>query len=119
MPKVNKTKLQTYANKLYRGDLQRYKKKKEKENDMFSITLFYKEDDKIKYIIENRCFLREALKLRKKLKPGKAFCRINKGYFEKAFEELLGDKIKKIEINFLEDDEENDVCIEELTFSLK
>jgi len=75
-----------------------------------------KSTEKIRIIIENYCFLREPIKNREKLKFGKAFCRINKGYFETAFKILLGNKIKKIEINFLENDEERDVCIEELNF---
>ena len=70
--------------------------------------------DHFKVIIENHCFLRDSIKHRERLKPGKAFCRINKGYFETAFRKLLGDKIKKIEINFLNDDVERDVCVEEL-----
>ena len=73
-------------------------------------------DDRVRVIIENRCFLRETIKNREKLKFGKAFCRVNKGYFEEAFEILVGNGIKKIEINFLENDEEKDVCIEELNF---
>lgn len=74
--------------------------------------------DSVKIIIENRCFLRESIKKRTKLQYGKAFCRINKGYFETAFKKLLGNKIKKIEINFLYNDEEKDVCVEELNFYL-
>ncbi len=73
-------------------------------------------DDLIRIEIENYCFLRESIKHRDKLKYGKAFCRINKGYFETAFKKLLGEKIKKIEINFLENDPQKDVCIEELNF---
>ena len=73
-------------------------------------------DDKLRMIIENRCFLREPMKDREKLKFGKAFCRINKGYFEEAFKQLIGDKIKNIEINFLNNDEENDTCVEEVNF---
>lgn len=68
----------------------------------------------LKIIIENHCFLRETIKRREKLKFGKAFCRVNKGYFETAFNELTN--IKKVEINFLENDEEKDICIEELNF---
>jgi len=75
-------------------------------------------DDKVRVIIENRCFLRETIKHREKLKFGKAFCRVNKGYFEEAFEILVGNGIKNIEINFLENDEEKDVCIEEMIFYL-
>ena len=75
-------------------------------------------DDKVRVIIENRCFLRETIKHREKLKFGKAFCRVNKGYFEEAFEILVGNGIKNIEINFLENDEEKDVCIEEINFYL-
>ena len=70
----------------------------------------------LRLIIENRCFLREPMKDREKLKFGKAFCRINKGYFEEAFKQLIGDKIKNIEINFLDNDEANDTCVEEVNF---
>lgn len=76
-------------------------------------------DDKVRVIIGNRCFLRETIKHREKLKFGKAFCRINKGYFEEAFQILVGNGIKNIEINFLENDEEKDVCIEEMIFYIK
>ena len=72
--------------------------------------------DKIRLIIENRCFLRDPIKDRERLKLGKAFCRINKGYFEAAFTDLT--KIKKVDINYLENDEDKDVCIEELVFYL-
>jgi hypothetical protein len=72
--------------------------------------------DHFKIIIENHCFLRDPYSHREKLKPGKAFCRINKGYFETAFRKLVGDKIKKVEINFLHDDIERDVCVEEIIF---
>ena len=84
--------------------------------DFYSIQIREVQDysDHFKVIIENHCFLRDSIKHRERLKPGKAFCRINKGYFETAFRKLLGDKIKKIEINFLNDDVERDVCVEEL-----
>jgi len=73
-------------------------------------------EDRYRLIIENCCFLREPIKHREKLKFGKALCRINKAYFEVGFQNLLGDKIKKIEINFLHNDEVNDVCVEEINF---
>ncbi|MFX1322128.1 MAG: hypothetical protein ACFFAQ_10840 [Promethearchaeota archaeon] len=76
-------------------------------------------DDLVRIEIENHCFLREPIKHRDKLKYGKSFCRVNKGYFETAFKNLLGEKIKKIEINFLENDPQKDICIEELNFYLK
>ena len=76
------------------------------------------EDNMIKYVIENRCFLRNPFKSREKLKPGRAFCRVNKGYFEKALTLLIGDGVKKIEIDFIEDDSELDACIEEIKFYL-
>jgi len=76
------------------------------------------EENRIRIEIENYCFLRDTTKHRERLKPGKTFCRVNKGYFETAFKKLIGDKIKKIEINFIKDDVENDVCIEELIFYL-
>ncbi|MHA1931846.1 MAG: hypothetical protein ACW96X_04850 [Promethearchaeota archaeon] len=75
-------------------------------------------EDKYRVLIENYCFLRKPISNREKLKFGKALCRINKGYFETAFQKLLGNKIKKIEINFLENDAEKDVCVEELIFYL-
>ncbi len=68
----------------------------------------------VKIIIENHCFLRDTIKHRGKLHLGKGLCRVNKGYFETAFNELTN--IKKVEINFLENDEEKDICIEELNF---
>ena len=74
-------------------------------------------ENKIRIIIKNRCFLREPIKHREKLKFGRAFCRINKGYFETAFQDLTN--IKKVDINFLENDDENDLCLEELVFYLK
>ena len=74
------------------------------------------DDEKIRFTIENHCFLRGIIKRREKLKPGKAFCRINKGYFEVALKKLIGDKIRRIEINFLHNDDINDVCLEELCF---
>lgn len=74
------------------------------------------DSSKVRFVITNKCFLRDPFKEREKLQFGKAFCRINKGYFETAFNELLEDDIKKIEINFLRDDPEHDVCVEELIF---
>lgn len=73
-------------------------------------------EEKIRIEIENHCFLRDPFKEREKLQFGKAFCRVNKGYFETAFKQLLGNHIKKVEINFIKNDPENDVCIEELVF---
>jgi hypothetical protein len=75
-------------------------------------------DDRYRIIIENHCFLRKPISHREQLDYGKAFCRINKGYFETAFTKLLGSKVKKIEINFLENDAIKDVCVEELNFYL-
>jgi len=49
MPKVNEKKLELYANKLYNGDLTRYKKKTKKD-DLFSISLFLREEEKIRRI---------------------------------------------------------------------
>ncbi len=74
------------------------------------------DDENIRIIIFNKCYLRDSYRHRKRLKPGKAFCRVNKGYFEKAFKELLGETIKSVEINFLDDNVEKDVCEEEIIF---
>ena len=49
MSKINEKKLEAYANKLYRGDLARYKEKLE-SNDMFSMSLFSKQENRIERI---------------------------------------------------------------------
>jgi hypothetical protein len=76
-------------------------------------------DNMLRLIIENRCFLREPIKHREKLDFGKALCRVNKGYFENAFRLLVGNKLMRIEINFLENDPIRNVCVEELKFYYK
>ena len=53
MSKINEKKLDIYANKLYRGDLERYKKKLE-SNDMFSISSFLTQKNKIKRIAPSK-----------------------------------------------------------------
>jgi hypothetical protein len=75
-------------------------------------------ENTIRIEIDNYCFLREPSQRREKLRPGTAFCRVNKGYFETAFKKLIGNKIKKVEINFLEDDQIRNICVEELIFHL-
>jgi hypothetical protein len=87
-----------------------------KEYYSIQIREIEKYSDRYRIVIENHCFLRKPISHREKLKYGKALCRINKAYFETAFQKLLGDKIKKIEINFIENDAEKDVCVEELNF---
>ncbi len=87
-----------------------------KEFYSVQITKVEEDEEKIRFIIENKCFLRDSYKIRKKLKPGKAFCRVNKGYFEKALKEMLGETIKSVEINFLDNNVEKDVCEEEIIF---
>ena len=72
----------------------------------------------IRIVLENHCFLRESIKRRGKLQFGKAFCRVNKGYFETALKKLIGTKVKKIDIRFLQNVPEKDLCLEELTFYL-
>jgi hypothetical protein len=74
------------------------------------------DDEKIKLILENHCFLRDPIKNRAKLKHGKAFCRVNKGYVETALKKLIGDKISGLEIKFLYNDDYKDACVEELLF---
>ncbi|MDX1798814.1 MAG: hypothetical protein R3255_09210 [Candidatus Lokiarchaeia archaeon] len=90
----------------------------EELKDFYSIQIrdIQQSEDKVKIIIENHCFLRTPISHREKLNYGKSFCRTNKGYFETAFKILLGNKIKKIEINFLNNDAERDACVEELIF---
>jgi len=92
----------------------------EELKDFYSIQIrdIEQTDEKVRIIIENHCFLRLPISHREKLNYGKSFCRTNKGYFETAFQKLVGNKIKKIEINFLENDAEKDVCVEELNFFL-
>jgi hypothetical protein len=92
----------------------------EELKDFYSIQIrdIEQTDEKVRIIIENHCFLRLPISHREKLNYGKSLCRTNKGYFETAFQKLVGNKIKKIEINFLENDAEKDVCVEELNFFL-
>ncbi len=73
-------------------------------------------DEYIKFIFENHCFLRKIIQRRDKLDFGKAFCRVNKGYFETAFKNLVGNQTKKVEMRFIENNKEKDVCIEEIKF---
>ncbi len=86
--------------------------------DFYSINVLdvEKTDEYIKLIFENHCFLRKIIKRREKLDFGKAFCRVNKGYFETAFKNLIGNQIKKVEMRFIENNMEKDVCVEEITF---
>ncbi len=86
--------------------------------DFYSINVLdvEKTDEYIKLIFENHCFLRKIIKRREKLDFGKAFCRVNKGYFETAFKNLIGNQIKKVEMRFIENNTEKDVCVEEITF---
>ena len=92
----------------------------EELKDYYSIQIrnIEQTDGKVRIVIDNHCFLRLPISHREKLNYGKSFCRTNKGYFETAFQKLLGNKVKKIEINFLENDAEKDVCVEELNFYL-
>jgi Txe/YoeB family toxin of Txe-Axe toxin-antitoxin module len=78
-----------------------------------------REENLVKIVIENHCFLRKPIKHREKLNFGKSFCRVNKGYFETAFRNLLGDSVQKVVINYLGNDEFKDVCVEELIFHIK
>ncbi len=75
-------------------------------------------DIEVKLTIENHCFLRQPIKHRPNLHFGSKFCRVNKGYFETALKLIIGSKIKKVEMKFIKNDEEKDVCIEELIFTL-
>ena len=84
--------------------------------DYYSIKIreLYEDDEKIKLIIENHCFLRNPIKNRSRLKHGKSFCRVNKGYVETALKKLMGDKISGLDIKFISSDDLIDACIEEL-----
>ncbi|MHA1727146.1 MAG: hypothetical protein ACTSWY_00250 [Promethearchaeota archaeon] len=68
--------------------------------------------DKLYIIIQNKCFFRDSLKKKEKLKIGGPLCRINKAHFETAAKKLTG---LRTEIDFLKDDKANDLCIETLT----
>ncbi len=87
-----------------------------KEFYSIQVRTIEEDDEKVRLVIENRCFLRDSIKRRPKLDFGKAFCRVNKGYFETALRKMLGSDISKIDINYIENDEEKDACIEELVF---
>lgn len=73
------------------------------------------EFDKIVITIQNRCFYRESIQKSDRIKIGKALCRINKGFFESACKKLTG---FKCDIDFIENDEENDACIESLVLQI-
>jgi hypothetical protein len=68
---------------------------------------------KLTITINNRCFFRESLKKRKRLKIGGPLCRINKAYYETAFKLLTG---LKCEIGFLQNDEKLGMCLETVSF---
>ena len=87
-----------------------------KEFYSIQVRTIEEDNEKVRLVIENHCFLRDSIKRRPKLGFGKAFCRVNKGYFETALRKMLGSNISKIDINYLENDEEKDACIEELVF---
>lgn len=70
---------------------------------------------KLIFEIENRCFFRESLKKREKLKIGGPLCRVNKAYYEVAFKKLTG---YKCEIEFTRNDPDKDVCLEKVIFYL-
>ena len=90
-------------------------------SDLYSIQIrdIQEDPNSIRILIENHCYLRRLIKNREKLEFGMAFCRVNKGFFETTIKILLEDKIKNIEINFIENDEENEFCLEELIFYKK
>ena len=75
-------------------------------------------ENSVRLTIENRCFLRESIKNRDRMQFGKAFCRVNKGYFEQALKFLVGKKLLDVDIKFLYNDEDKDVCVEQLEFHL-
>ena len=87
-----------------------------KEFYSIQIKTIEEDDEKVRLVIENHCFLRDSIKHRPKLDYGKAFCRVNKSYFETALRKMLGSEISRIDINYHENDEEKDACIEELVF---
>ena len=91
----------------------------EELKDYYSVEIKSVENlgETVRILIENRCFLRGTFKSRKKLSYGSAFCRINKGYFETAL--MIMTNIKKVDINFIENNQEKDVCIEEFIFYLE
>ena len=68
---------------------------------------------KITITINNRCFFRESLKKRKRLKIGGPLCRINKAYYETALKLLTG---LKCEISFIQNDEKIGMCLETVSF---
>ncbi|MHA1341653.1 MAG: hypothetical protein ACTSRZ_17120 [Promethearchaeota archaeon] len=75
--------------------------------------VYGKKYKKLTFFIRNKCFFRESLKKRSRLKIGGPLCRINKAYFEVAFKKLTG---LKNEISFVQNDEDNDVCLETVAF---
>jgi hypothetical protein len=71
--------------------------------------------NKLVLTIHDRCFYREVCHQRKRLRVGGPLCRINKAYFETALKKLTG---FKVEIAFIKDIPEKDMCLESITFFL-
>lgn len=67
----------------------------------------------------NHCFLRNIIKDREKLRAGGRLCRITKGYIESAMDTLLKGGDQKVEVGFVENDEDGDCCLEKLTITRK
>ena len=67
----------------------------------------------------NHCFLRAAIKDRPDLQAGGRLCRITKGYIESALATLLAGGYQKIDVAFMENDMENDCCLERVVVTKK
>jgi len=67
--------------------------------------------DKLKILLENRCFYRESFKRKKWLKIGGPLCRVSKAFIEIACKRLTG---LKCDIDFIQNHEEKNVCSENL-----
>jgi len=94
---INQQKLELYANKLYRGELARYKEELEEDN-IFSIDLFFEEEEKVRRIPVTKSQEKEILD---KYKHKCVIC--NKPYDKDDFEihHIDGDRSNTVMKNLI------------------
>jgi hypothetical protein len=68
--------------------------------------------------LKNQCFLREFLDRSTKIRIGSTLCRVNKGYFEGLFKEIVAD-LRGVDISFQENCVADQTCLESILFTLK
>ena len=98
MAKINEKKLELYANKLYRGELARYKENLG-DNDLLSITSFFQEEDRTRRVPTSRSQEKMVIK---NCKNKCALC--GKPYEDRDdfdFHHVNGDRSKTVTTNLI------------------